>query len=42
MPTVTGQSSEQAIPGVFGENTAQGDGVFGQGQGLIPILIALQ
>ncbi len=31
MPTVTGQSSEQAIPGVFGENTAQGDGVFGQG-----------
>ena len=31
MSTITGQSSDQTIPGVLGDNTAQGDGVFGQG-----------
>ena len=31
MPPITGQSSDPTIPGVFGENTAAGDGVFGAG-----------
>jgi hypothetical protein len=31
MPTLSGDSASAGIPGVFGENTAGGDGVSGKG-----------
>ncbi len=31
MPEITGKSDEQGVPGVYGENTAGGDAVVGQG-----------